>query len=420
MPEEDNESLEKFFREGTRRPDIKFNEKDWLALKARLDAEAARSAGIQRKRIAFFAGCLIVILTTMFVGFWHNYKNINDTQKRYSTTESGSEGNASKDSGGKSETDETVLKPEQAPASVIVPKGDPVIPIKETESENKHLANRGSTTGLTASLAQKKSLEETPRYLSIHLGDKALSHDFLKVHTITEVDEKNLLHAKSIENRKDKDSSAALLVTGKERNPRPHFSLMFFGAPEFSFSNRVRVTSPGRDYGIALYFHFNQTISFSGGLITSRKKYVSAGDEYRIKEGYWKANTNGIVPDRIIGSCNVLEIPVMLQLRLLRKGNNYFFIASGTSSYFMLNESYNYKFDQPNPGAKNGWSTEKNTTFAFSTINFSISYERNISRSITIGLEPYAKLAVKKIGWPNLELFSSGVNVNLRYKVFNK
>lgn len=419
MSEEDDESVEKFFRAGTRRSNIKFNEKDWLALKARLDAEAARSAGIQRKRITFFAVCFMVILTT-FLGFWHNNKNIDDRPKQYSTTESGFQGNASKNSSATPKRNETALKQDEAPAAMILPKGDRVITTKETESGKKHFANRSISTGLTASLAQEKSLEVAPRYLSILLDDKALSQDFLKGHTIIEVDDINIPDAKSIENQTNKDSLVARLAAVKEKYLRPHFSLMFLAAPEFSFSNRVRVTSPGSDFGMALYFHFNEVISISGGLITSRKKYVSSGSEYGIKEGYWKANTNGIVPDRIIGSCNIVEVPLTLQLRLLKKENNNFFIASGTSSYFMLNESYTYKFDQPNAGAKDGWSSEKNTTFAFSTINFSISYERNISRLITIGLEPYAKFPIKKIGWPNLELFSGGVNVNLRYKILNR
>ena len=419
MSEEDDENIEKFFRAGARRPDIGFNEDDWLALKARLDAKAARSARIRRKRIAFFSVCFIVMFTT-FLGFWHNYKNIDDRPKQYSTTESASEGKASKDTGAKSKSDETAPKPQQAPASAIVPEGDSVIPIKETESEKKHLTNRGSTIGITASLAQKKSLEETPRYLSILSEDKALSHDFLKGNTITEVDEKNIPDPKSIQNQNDKDSSAAPLTPDKERYLRPHFSLMFFAAPEFSFSNRVRVTSPGSDFGMTLYFHFNETMSFSAGLIASKKKYVSSGSEYEIREGYWKANTNGIVPEKIIGSCNIVEIPLMLQLKLLGTGKNHFFIASGTSSYLMLNESYNYKFDQPNPGAKDGWASEKNSTFAFSTINLSMSYERSISNSITIGIEPYAKFPVKKIGWPNLELFSSGINVIARHKMRKK
>lgn len=413
MSEEDDESVEKFFRAGTRRPDIKFNEKDWLALKARLDAETARSEGFQRKRITVFAVCFILMLTT-FLGLWHNYENISDRPEQHSPTESGHE--ASKDSSNKPKRNETALNSEQAPTTV--PKGDPVTKGEEMGPRKVPLANRGSTKGLTASLTQTKFPQETPRYLSILLDNKALLNDFfLKGHTIAELGDLNIPDAKSIGNRTNKDSLVDRLAAVKEKDLRPHFSLMFFAAPEFSFSNQVRVTSPGSDFGMALYFHFNEVISISGGLITSRKKYESSGSEYNLKEGYWRANTNGIVPDRIIGSCNIIEIPVMLQFRLLKKAENHFFIASGTSSYFMRNESYTYKFDQPNPGAKNGWSSEKNTTFAFSTINFSISYERNISRSITIGLEPYAKLPVKKIGWPNLELFSSGVNVNLRYKL---
>lgn len=416
MSEENDENIEKFFRAGTRRPDVGFNEDDWLALEARLDAEATRSAGIRRKRIAFFSLCFIVMLTT-FLGFWHSYKNVNDIANEHSPAESGTESKASKDSSAESKRNETALKLKQVPSMAIY--DHPAIRAEETGVSEKPLRNAGNTILPADSQAHEKSEENTSRYLSSFVLDKILTHDLTKVDVINALKD-TISVLKPIENRDNTDSSAVPFDPDKKRYSRPHFSLMFFAAPEFSFTNRVRVTSPGSDLGIALYFHFNETISFSGGLIISRKKYVSSGSEYGIKEGYWKANTNGIVPDKIIGSCNIVEVPLTLQLRLLKKENNHFFIASGTSSYFMLNESYTYKFNQPNAGAKDGWSSEKNTTFAFSTINFSISYERNISRSITIGLEPYAKLPVKKIGWPNLELFSSGVNINLRYKIFSR
>lgn len=415
MSEEDDENIENFFREGARRPDIGFSEDDWLALKARLDAQAARSAGIRRKRIAFFSVCFIVMLTT-FLGFWH--KEVTDITNEHSTAESESKSKASEHSSAKSKRNETALKSEQNPSTPL--KGQPVITAEETPSGKKRLMNPSNTILPAASQGHEKSAENASRYLSSLLLDKTLSHGLLNIDAITIAIDKNIPGLKPIERRDNMDSSAVPFDHGTKRHFRPHFSLMFFAAPEFSFSKEIRVTAPGSDFGMALYFHFNETMSFSAGLIASKKKYVSSGSEYGIREGYWKANTNGIVPEKIVGSCNIVEMPLMLQLRLLGTGKNHFFIASGTSSYLMLNESYKYKFDQPNPGAKDGWASEKNSTFVFSTINLSMSYERNILNSITIGLEPYLKVPVKKIGWPNLKLFSSGVNFNLRYKILNR
>lgn len=266
----------------------------------------------------------------------------------------------------------------------------------------------------------EKSARNSSRYLSSPLLKNKLSHDLLKVDAITTVKDKIIPGLKLIESRNNMDTSAMPFDPSTKRHLRSHFRVMFFAAPEFSFSREKRISSPGSDLGMALSFHFKKTISLSAGLLASKKKYVSSGSEYAIKEGYWRANTNSVVPDKIFGSCSIVEIPLMLQLRILEIKKHHLFISSGTSSYLMLNESYNYKFDQPNPGAKDSWASEKSTIFAFSAINLSMSYERNISNSITIGLEPYAKLPVKKIGWPNLELFSSGVNFLVRYKMLNK
>lgn len=414
MSEEDEENIEKFFRAGLQRQDIvKFNEHDWLALKARMDAEAARSAKIHRERLAFFSACFVVTLST-FLFFWQKSKNVNDRPDQHSIADSGSEGKASIDSSANQKRHETVVKPQQVP--VKIPENDPIVTTKPSESLRKHLSKRGSSTDATVSVVKMRSAEET-QHLSIVLDDRPLSRPLAEGYEIALANDLNISDLKLADGQVDKDSSLVPTTTRQQNYFRPYFSFMLFASPEFSFSKQVRVTSPGSDLGMALYFHFNETMSFSAGLVASKKKYVSSGSEYEIREGYWKANTNGIVPEKIFGSCSIVEIPLMLQLRLLGTEKNHFFIASGTSSYLMLNESYNYQFEQPNPGAKDGWASEKNTTFAFSTINFSISYERNISRSITVGLEPYAKLPVKKIGWPNLKLFSSGVNVNLRYKI---
>ena len=412
MSEEDDENIEKFFLSGTGRPDIRFNEDDWLALRTRLEAEAARSARIYRKRIAVLSLCFVVILSTFLV-FWRNHKNVDDRPDRHSLAESRSTDKALNDSSAnqkRNEAQETPLK---------MPKGKSRVTTSVTEFARKHLVNPGSTKAVTVSFINEMSIEKQRPQLSTLLEDKALPRHLLEGYEIKQANDLNIPYLKSNQSQIGQDSSVTM-TDKNDKYLRPHFSLIFLAAPEFSFSKRVRVTSPGRDFGMVFFFHLNETISLSAGLIASKKKYVGSGSEYGIREAYWKANTNGIVPAKILGSCSIVEIPLMLQLRLLGTEKNYFFIASGTSSYLMLSESYNYEFEQPNPGAKDGWTSEKNSTFVFSTINLSMSYERNISNSITIGLEPYLKVPVKKIGWPNLELFSSGVNVVLRYKAFRK
>lgn len=116
MSEEDDENIEKFFRAGARRPDIEFNEDDWLALKARLDAEATRSAALRRKRITFCAVCFIAVLTTC-LSFWYNYEKVTDKANEHSSEESESKSEPSEHSSAKSKRNETTLKSKQTPST---------------------------------------------------------------------------------------------------------------------------------------------------------------------------------------------------------------------------------------------------------------------------------------------------------------
>jgi hypothetical protein len=45
-----------------------------------------------------------------------------------------------------------------------------------------------------------------------------------------------------------------------------------------------------------------------------------------------------------------------------------------------------------------------------------LGYERYVHRSFAIGIEPYLKISLREIGWPNIKLFSGGAYVTLRYR----
>ena len=91
------------------------------------------------------------------------------------------------------------------------------------------------------------------------------------------------------------------------------------------------------------------------------------------------------------------------------------FITAGISSYLMLQESYHFTFENPNPGSNEGWTSGGTSRFLFSIANVSAAYEHDILRTMAIGIEPYVKIPVTGIGWSGLNLFSAGAAFTLRY-----
>ena len=200
----------------------------------------------------------------------------------------------------------------------------------------------------------------------------------------------------------------------------PRLSVLLSFAPDFTSTSFGEYTAPGSAVGFVVHYHFRRTWSISAGIISSHKKYTGDGEYYKPPKGYWKANTNGIIPKTVDGSCNILEIPVMLQYIIAEAGRSKFLVAAGASSYVMLNESYHYNFEEPNPGAKEGWNSKQSSSFLFNMVNLSIAYEYQILPRFRLGVEPYLKIPIDDIGWSNLKLYSAGAAVTFRYTAIRR
>lgn len=116
----------------------------------------------------------------------------------------------------------------------------------------------------------------------------------------------------------------------------------------------------------------------------------------------------------------MLEIPIVLQYSVLLKEKSRLYLSGGLSSYVMMSEAYKYKFEQPNPGAAEGWSTDESSTYRFKVGHVSVGYERRLSQRIWLGAEPFLKVPFAGMGWSKIDIYSTGIFFNLRYKIFKK
>lgn len=206
----------------------------------------------------------------------------------------------------------------------------------------------------------------------------------------------------------------------KHKKNSSRWSIFLSLAPDFSSTRFGRMSSPGGAYGFQVGYRVLPSVSIQTGLIRSSKRYVGYGDEYSPPEGYWGSRTNGVIPDKIDGQCAIVEMPILVQVDVKQSNRSRIFISGGSSSYLMLSESYDYTFNADNPGAAEGWWSTKSSTYPFAVGHLSAGYERNLTPRLGLGIEPFVKIPFAKVGWPNINLFTTGFYLNVRYRFFKR
>lgn len=481
MPERNNDQLENFFRKATSRPDVPFNEDDWKKLEARLDAEPT-SWWTSGRVVKVAASALIAAAVLFSGGFWLNsrYQIVERVPQEATVTENavespiakedgavlpqagitGSEdinGNInSNDSDNQARDQKADDRIAQAPANAMpgeVPTANDD-PVEAKRQYADHLTDRnnpdrlainneaegGERTGGNGQEARQESKAESfadarepvlkqaeeKSFSGITaLHEEKISNDLVSIPSTktVKIKQKAVVDLPGAEEVDSREAAAIVkeehASVQRQQWDAPGLSLLLSFAPDFSSTSFDEYSGPGKAFGAMLRYRTKGRWAISTGVLKNHKQYSSSGEYYEPPSGYWIRNTNGIVPSTIDGSCNVLEFPLMIQYALPTRGSNGWFVGVGTSSYLMQSESYQYFFEQPNPGAKDGWHSRGSSRFLFNMVNFTVGFERQVLPGLMAGVEPYIKLPIEKIGWSNLKLFSTGVSVTLRYNLLS-
>jgi hypothetical protein len=459
MPEHDNDKLDNFFRKAAERPDLAFNEEDWKKLEARLDAEERTPAFVQRSGVRIIAAVVIGALLFFSGALWMHFQyagsqlpstDPENEEVRQSGEESfihpqRREGKvSSKDNllAERSNTEQVQAQQSTAYANPRTeeqknrPAGQPSLDASHVNSSSfKATPTRAfEEENQTGEILENKSstLNFMTRKERQPAGMAALSNDKIFRELIhqpargvaTRINQKAVIELPGAE-EEDKRTSQPVIEEEKASDRKKgkealRLSLLLSFAPDFSSTSWSRYSTPGKAFGAMVHYHVRNSWSLSVGAIKNNKRYTGEGDDYQPPKGYWKYYTNGIIPSSIEGACDVIEFPVMIQYTISSNDKNRWLAGAGTSSYYMLNESYRYTFEEPNPGAKEGWASKNSSRFLFNMINFTVGFERSVLPGLMMGIEPYVKIPLEEIGWTNLKLFSSGASVTVRYKVLGK
>ena len=170
---------------------------------------------------------------------------------------------------------------------------------------------------------------------------------------------------------------------------------------------------PGINLGLEVAYHFNDQWAVKTGGIFTRKNYKLAGEDFTAPKGspisYYKL-------DEVEGSCYMWEVPLLVSYTLNTKGRKSVTLHTGLSSYFMTHEDYSYYY------VYNGTPTSKNASYnstdthILSIAHLSAGFENRLSKTMSLQIEPYAKIPLGGVGWGDIKLSSFGVNLSVQYR----
>ncbi len=208
----------------------------------------------------------------------------------------------------------------------------------------------------------------------------------------------------------------------EERSKEPFFTwtnlaIGLAWAPDFTSLNFKGKVQPTNKLGLRLFWKPLQRLEVQSGVFFNEKKYTSPGEEYHPPAGYWAAQTNGIVPEWVNGSCTVVDIPVTVGFDFIQKKRWNWSINGGVSNYILLDEKYIYEFERPNPNATRSWETDENTSLKWSVANWSIAGEFLWRPRTVLRVEPFIQIPLQEIGWANVALYGYGALFTIKHNL---
>lgn len=176
--------------------------------------------------------------------------------------------------------------------------------------------------------------------------------------------------------------------------------------PDFTVAPSFKYGNIGVDAGILLHYYFDPKLFVTTGVIYNKKMYGAAPEDYRngsVNLPYDKLK-------KINASCSMLDIPLNLNYTFLSGKKDRTSATLGLSNYFMLKEKYRYQYEYRDPKELTILSQQPNY---LSVLNAGILYQREVSRQLLLGVQPYVKIPLNGVGYGQVKLYSAGITLQL-------
>ena len=382
---ENKENIDKLFKESLLEPDIPFNEQDWEKMSGMLDLEAKRR---RPTWLLWASAAAAILLFGLFVLFFNSEKNgvVQNKSAKIKRQQPVQHDPATQN---KDELQEQYTKSQRKPSQ------EPVIQKKDDHG----LQQEGSTI-LT-------ELHLTPAILEIqpaNPGRRTIPFDAHLQVPAAAKDPADEEYAKVVKDVKKKMNGA--------NSQKQGLTLSAMLAPDISYAESSIGSKVSSNVGLLATYGISPKLSLTSGAIYSNKYYNS------YITGVNAYNLSG-EPYDINAVCNVIDIPLNVNYKLLDKKKFSLAVNAGLSSYLMLREKYDYVYPQEgsSPSVVSVEYRNQNQHF-FGIANVAVSVERKISPRLSIGVQPFMKLPLTGIGAGDASLRSSGMSFSLNMSLF--
>lgn len=199
----------------------------------------------------------------------------------------------------------------------------------------------------------------------------------------------------------------------KAFQPRNDLILSAMAAPDMSFAKSSKPSKVSSNVGVLATYAFGSKISMTSGAIYSRKFYNSGGGAPWGNSGYVPGSDWQVSAD-----CNVLDIPLNVNYKIFNQKKLSVSLNTGLSSYFMLKEKYQFTTGQGAAEKVTNLEVNNQNQHLFGIANVSVSFDHQLTPSVSVGVQPFAKLPLTGIGYGDASLKSAGVSFSLNIGLF--
>jgi hypothetical protein len=179
-----------------------------------------------------------------------------------------------------------------------------------------------------------------------------------------------------------------------------------------SFKN----SDPALQVGIGVGVDISPKLSVQTGVLASHKKYVAGPGDYNPKAGSYLSMVD---IRKVDANCLVYEIPLSVKYNFYRGRKLNAFASAGVSSYIMKREDYQYEYLRNNTVNYTSW-VYKGNRHLFSVLNFSAGVEKKLNDKFLLLASPIVSVPLRGVGDGKVKLYSSALQVSLKYKPAKK
>lgn len=407
-----NDALEEFFREKAQDYDIEYDEEDWNKLERRLD-DAESNQSLSSWQYYLVAAAIAFLFSILAYVTYQQQLTINQLNERLTNSKQPSN---------------TESQPWAIPNLEL-------FKFDFTDNQSDQSAYSSSDAGVeNKSLANKKEKEKgrnqqpneiiNSEPLNIALAQLSQQDILLasskKRHinnlSITTMPEPNIPTSGDALTNIQREASP-ISSTNTQRNQatdrKSPFSVALMAGPDLSTVGGIAdFYDPGYKIGLALEYRLSQNFSLSIGAVHSKVQYSARGNDYSPPQTYWGY---GATPDETIAQCLIIDIPISLKYDFLQFNHSRVYASAGLSSYIMLNEDYQFRYDTNADSQPQRWQERTGTKHWMSNATFSLGYEIDLEPKISFRVEPFIKVPMRNVGWGQVKLYSMGSLASITY-----